>query len=66
MLSFFPSFLSRLCLSHDSRVRVLPPLDERLYRALQRAAVAVLDPFPVGTHVQIMEAMVDGIPVVSS
>jgi predicted O-linked N-acetylglucosamine transferase (SPINDLY family) len=40
-------------------------LDERLYRALQRAAVAVLDPFPVGTHVQIMEAMIDGIPVVS-
>ena len=28
------------------RIRVLPPLDERAYRALLRICVAVLDPFP--------------------
>ena len=28
------------------RIRMLPPLDERAYRALLRICVAVLDPFP--------------------
>ena len=44
---------------------MLPPLDERMYRGLLRQAVAVLDPFPVGAHVQVLEALLDGVPVVS-
>lgn len=49
----------------SSRVRVLPPLDERVYRSLVRQVVAVLDPFPVGMSVPILEALMDGVPVVS-
>ena len=48
-----------------SRIRVLPPIDERMYRALLRTAVAVLDPFPVGMHYQVLDAIIDGVPVVS-
>jgi len=49
-----------------NRVRVLPPLDEKIYHALRRQVVAVLDPFPVGMHVQILEALKEGIPVISA
>ena len=49
-----------------NRVRVLPPLDEQVYHALRRQVIAVLDPFPVGLHVQILEALKEGIPVVSA
>jgi hypothetical protein len=28
--------------------------------------VAVLDPFPVGLHLPILEALLDGVPVVSA
>ena len=49
-----------------SRVRVLPPLDEHIYHALRRHVIAVLDPFPVGTHVQVLEALKEGIPVISA
>lgn len=52
------------CLSYVSRVRMLPPLDVRTYAALQRASAAVLDPFPVGMHIQILDALMDGVPVV--
>lgn len=49
-----------------SRVRVLPPLDERIYHALRLSAIAVLDPYPVGMHIQVFEAMLEGTPVVSA
>lgn len=48
------------------RLRALPPLDEALYRALLRHSVAVLDPFPVGVHIAVLEAMLDGVPVISA
>lgn len=48
------------------RVRFLPPLEEPVFRALQMQAVAVLDPFPVGLHEPVLDAMLDGVPVVSS
>jgi hypothetical protein len=47
-----------------SRVRFMPPLDERMYQALKSAAIAILDPFPVGMHIPILEAIEEGIPVV--
>ena len=47
-----------------SRFRVLPPLEESLLRGLMRLSIAVLDSYPVGMHIQILEAMLDGIPVV--
>jgi hypothetical protein len=50
----------------SSRVRILPPLEERVYHSLRRHVVAVLDPFPVGTHVAILQAMKEGVPVVSA
>lgn len=43
---------------------MLPPLDDRMYRGLVAAAVAVLDPFPVGMSAQILGALMDGVPVV--
>jgi hypothetical protein len=46
------------------RIRVLPPLDERMYRALIRASIAVFDPFPVGAHIPILESFLQGVPVV--
>ena len=49
-----------------ARVRVLPPLDDRIFRALRLSSVAVLDPFPVGAHVQVYDAFIDGVPVVSA
>jgi hypothetical protein len=49
-----------------NRIRILPPLDEKLFNALQLASIAVLDPFPVGMNIQIFEALMDGVPVVSA
>lgn len=43
----------------------MPPLDERMYQALKSAAIAILDPFPVGMHIPILDAIEEGIPVVS-
>jgi hypothetical protein len=53
-------------LSSLSRIRILPPLEEKLYRALLKGAVAVLDPFPVGRHVEIYDALLNDIPVVTA
>lgn len=53
-------------LHQGDRLRVLPPLDEALYRALLRHSIAVLDPFPVGVHTAVLEAMLDGVPVISA
>lgn len=52
--------------ANPDRVRVLPPLDEQVFRTVLQQAVAVLDPYPVGLHVSIYEAMMDGIPVISA
>ena len=60
LLSHF-FFVLNLCFS---RIRILPPLEDRLYRALLLESVAVLDPFPVGMHVQILDALLDEIPIV--
>lgn len=43
----------------------MPPLDDRIYQALKSVAIAILDPFPVGMHIPILEAVAEGIPVVS-
>lgn len=48
------------------RVRVLPPLETALYYALLEASVAVLDPFPVGVHEPIINALSAGVPFVSA
>ena len=48
------------------RVRILPPLDERIFSTLLLHVVAVLDPFPVGLHVSITEAFMRGVPIVSA
>ena len=53
-----------VCMYAVSRFRVLPPLEESLLRGLMRLSIAVLDSYPVGMHIQILEAMLDGIPVV--
>jgi hypothetical protein len=52
--------------SNIGRVRVLPPLEEPLLRALHRSAVAVLDSYPVGMHTQLLDAMMDQVPVISA
>jgi hypothetical protein len=49
-----------------SRIRVLPPLDIRLYQLLLEISVAVLDPFPVGMHLPILEAVEFNVPIVSA
>jgi len=49
-----------------NRIRILPPIDEPMFNALQLASIAVLDPFPVGMNIQIFEALMDGVPVVSA
>lgn len=49
-----------------TRVRILTPLGDSAYRALLKSAVAVLDPFPVGLHLPLLEALLDGVPVVSA
>lgn len=43
---------------------MLPPLEESLLRGLMRLSIAVLDSYPVGMHIQVLEAMLDNIPVV--
>ena len=48
----------------NSRVRFMPPLDEKMYQALKSTSIAILDPFPVGMHIPILEAIEEGIPVV--
>lgn len=48
------------------RVYILPPLDERIYNSLLQNIVAVLDPYPVGMHTPIIDAMMAGVPVVSA
>ena len=49
-----------------SRVRFLPPIEERAFAGLRGSVVAVLDPFPVGLHLPLLEALLDGVPVVST
>ena len=49
-----------------SRIRVLPPLDPRIYNLLLKISVAILDPFPVGMHVQLLDALEHNIPIVSN
>lgn len=33
---------------------------------MQHSAVAVLDPFPVGTNIQILDALLDNVPIISA
>jgi hypothetical protein len=51
-------------LSFCSRLRFLPPLDDDTFFSLRSFAVAILDPFPVGVHIPVLDALVAGIPVV--
>lgn len=48
------------------RLRFLPPIDDKTFYLLRSHVVAVLDSFPVGMHVPILEAMAAGVPVVSA
>ena len=48
------------------RLRFLPPIDDKTYYLLRSHVVAVLDSFPVGMHIPVLEAMAAGIPVVSA
>ena len=57
---------SRVGEANIDRVRVLPPVDEAVLRGLQQLAVAVLDPFPVGLHLPVLQAMLDQVPVLTS
>lgn len=52
------------CILFCSQLRFLPPLEEALFTALRSASVAMLDPFPVGMHIAVLEALQDGVPVV--
>lgn len=52
--------------ANPDRVRVLPPLDEQIFRSLQQHSVAVLDPYPVGLHINMLEAILDAVPIVSA
>jgi hypothetical protein len=49
-----------------TRVRILPPLPLALYLELLSLAAVLLDPFPVGVHAPIREALHVGTPVVSA
>jgi hypothetical protein len=51
---------------NDSRIRILPPLDIRLYEVLLSLAVAVFDPFPVGMHLPLIDALELNIPIVTA
>ena len=44
----------------------MPPLDVTLYRALLSISIAVLDPFPVGLHIQLIDAIDSNIPIVTA
>jgi predicted O-linked N-acetylglucosamine transferase (SPINDLY family) len=57
---------ARVGVQNIDRVRVLPPVDETILRGLQHLAVAVLDPFPVGMHLPVLQAMLDQVPVLSA
>lgn len=57
---------ARVGVQNIDRVRVLPPVDEAVLRGLQQLAVAVLDPFPVGLHLSVLQAMLDQVPVLTS
>ncbi len=48
----------------SKRVKFLPSL-EAAFAGLRGSVVAVLDPFPVGLHLPLLEALIDGVPVVS-
>lgn len=48
------------------RVRFLPPLEEPLFRALQIRSNVVLDSFPVGLQLPILDAFWDNTPVLSA
>lgn len=50
--------------TYCSRLRFLPPIDDQSFHVLRSYAVAVLDSFPVGMHLPVLEAMSAGIPVV--
>jgi hypothetical protein len=49
-----------------SRLRFLPPIDDNSFHVLRAHSIAVLDSFPVGMHLPILEAMAAGVPVVSA
>ena len=55
-----------LIITFPSRLRVLPPMHEDLFRLLRSYSVALLDPFPVGLHLPLLEGLLEGIPVVSA
>ena len=57
---------ARIGVRDMERVRVLPPLEPGVLRALRRLAVAVLDPFPVGLHLPVLAALQDRVPVVTA
>jgi hypothetical protein len=50
----------------SSRLRFLPPIDDNSFHLLRSYVVAVLDPFPVGMHLPVLEALAAGVPVVSA
>lgn len=56
----------QLTMEQVDRIRILPPLDEGLFRALQLQCTAILDPFPVGLHIPIYEAILDNVPVITA
>jgi glycosyltransferase involved in cell wall biosynthesis len=47
-----------------SRLRFLPPIDDNSFHVLRSHSIAVLDSYPVGMHLPILEAMAAGVPVV--
>jgi len=49
-----------------NRLRFLPPIDDHTFHILRSYAVAVLDSFPVGMHLPVLESMAAGVPVVSA
>lgn len=57
-LFFFPN--------SSSRLRFLPPIDDNSFHVLRAHSIAVLDSFPVGMHLPILEAMAAGVPVVTT
>ncbi len=48
------------------RVRFLPPMEENIFRALQIRADVVLDSFPVGLQMPILDAFRDHVAVLSA
>jgi hypothetical protein len=37
-----------------------------VFYSLQHSSVAVLDPFPVGSNIQILDALLDNVPIISA